>query len=54
MIASRTVRGGVLLFDDIEYSDPMKQAWREIRADSRVYAVSELANIGVAIIGSGG
>ena len=40
----------VMVFDDISWSDGMRQAWKEIVADPRIRFSLDLRSIGVVVI----
>ena len=42
--------GGLLVFDDIEWSDGMRRAWRTIRSDSHVAKSSTRQGLGLAAL----
>jgi predicted O-methyltransferase YrrM len=50
MISEVAAPGALLIFDDISgYSEGMDRVWRQVRADPRVFASSELGNIGLVL-----
>ena len=52
LIAPKCPEGSVIFFDDIaSYSGDMRRAWAEIQADERVYAFSEIGEIGIVVLG---
>lgn len=50
-IIPRAAAGCVILFDDIRWSDGMKQAWDEIRVDKRFCTVVDLETVGLCVLG---
>lgn len=53
MIAPFMRDGGSMVFDDISWSDGMKEAWECIRNDSRVFTGDDLGKLGVVVMGQG-
>lgn len=49
-IAERMVRPGVLLFDDIGWSEGMREAWSRISADPRVSVAIDLHGLGLCVL----
>jgi predicted O-methyltransferase YrrM len=51
-IAPHTVAGrSILIFDDIDWSTDMKQAWQTIKNDERMYLTVDLFKWGIGVIG---
>lgn len=44
--------GAVFVFDDINWSDGMKQAWSQLRSDKRFGLVVDLWTVGVCVLGA--
>lgn len=44
--------GGVLVFDDIEWSEGMRRAWRAVRSDRRVRVAITLDEMGFCVVGT--
>lgn len=44
----------VVVFDDISWSDGMRDAWRQIESHPRVAATVDLRGIGIAVLGDAG
>lgn len=44
-------KNAVIIFDDINWSKGMKEAWKIIKSDNRVASTFNLRNIGIAILG---
>jgi predicted O-methyltransferase YrrM len=45
---------GVLVFDDITWSEGMERAWSRIAEDQRVSIAADLGNIGICVVGAPG
>jgi predicted O-methyltransferase YrrM len=45
--------GGVIVFDDIAFSEGMERAWRALAADADVTAAFDLGPLGICVYGSG-
>lgn len=43
--------GGIVIYDDINWSRGMIRAWRQIRQDPRFVFVLDLVSIGIAVVG---
>jgi predicted O-methyltransferase YrrM len=52
-IAARMPSGGVMVFDDLTWSEGMRRAWRRISSDARVGLAVELGRMGLCVRGSG-
>lgn len=52
-IADRSSPGAVLVFDDIRWSEGMKEAWAEIRVSPRFQLVADMHRFGVGILRTG-
>lgn len=50
-IVPYATEGCVFLFDDIRWSEGMKKAWDEIRADERFSTVIDLETVGLCVLG---
>lgn len=50
-ILPRMKKDAVLVFDDIDWSEGMKRAWRKIENDSRIALAVDLGQMGVIAIG---
>lgn len=48
MLLPRTAPGGVLMFDDIDFSAEMQRGWRAIHQDDRLAFAISLGRVGVA------
>jgi len=46
--------GGIVVFDDIRWSEGMARAWREIRASAGIAADIDLGDMGVVVLGPDG
>ena len=48
--------GAIFVFDDVRWSDGMKKAWAELRADARFGVAADFGTMGVCVLadGSGG
>jgi len=51
-IVPQMLAGGVLIFDDIEWSTGMRRAWRSVQADARVRATITLDDMGLCVVGA--
>ena len=49
-IADKSSPGAVLVFDDIRWSDGMKQAWAEIKVSPRFKLIADMHRFGVGIL----
>lgn len=49
-IAAKASPGCVFIFDDIRWSSGMRQAWSELRRDSRFDAVADLGGVGIGVL----
>jgi predicted O-methyltransferase YrrM len=47
IVAARLAPGGLVLLDDIDFSDDMRSCWELLRGDSRVAASVEVDRVGV-------
>jgi predicted O-methyltransferase YrrM len=47
----RLAEDAVLVFDDIDWSAGMRDAWRVIRQDGRIRLAVDLAKLGVVVVG---
>lgn len=48
-IAERSIEGAIFVYDDVRWSDGMKQAWAEILKDRRFPVVIDLHSMGLAL-----
>lgn len=51
LLMGRMARPGILIFDDIHWSEEMEEAWEAIKDDSRVYLTVDLFFIGIVFLG---
>lgn len=52
-VAEVVASPGVLVFDDIRWSEGMKRAWAKIQADPAVKGSADLGPVGICVLGEG-
>lgn len=49
-LLNRLTEKGILVLDDIHYSEQMERAWRELKADPRVTTSMDLYHVGLLFV----
>jgi predicted O-methyltransferase YrrM len=53
LVLERLSPGGIVIFDDIDFSDAMGSCWKTISHQSRFVASAEIENLGIVEVGNG-